>query len=352
MFKRKSAFVAILLVLVLILGSLTGCGAKQTSNDNKQPAAQDKPYYDGKTITLIVPNSPGKGMDTYARMIVPYIQKYSGAKDIVVKNLTGAGGLVGTNTLWSSKPDGLTIAFTSIPSLMLAQMSGSDGVTFDATKFTYIGRASTEPRILTVGGKSSINSAEDLTKLGRNFKFPTQGTDEDFFTMATLAKSLGFKLKAITGYEGNADTAMAVVKGEGDGHITAIMDAKTMIKEGDKKAILVVGMERSKEYPDVPNALEVIKDENGKQMMQGIVNMLEMHRSFFGPANMDENATKALREAVWKALNDPELIQKAEKAGTPITPMKGEEVQQKVAKVVEASQHLRPVLKEAVQSTK
>ena len=352
MLKRVSKFLPILLVFVLILSTIVGCGNQKASNDTKQPAGQEKPYYEGKTINLIVPNSPGKGMDIYARMIVPYIQKYSGAKDIIVKNITGAGGLVGTNTLWNSKPDGLTIAFTSIPSLMLAQMSGSEGVTFDATKFTYIGRASTEPRILTVGGKSSINSIEDISKLGRDFKFPTQGTDEDFFTMATLAESLGFKMKAITGYEGNADTAMAVVKGEGDGHITAIMDAKAMIKAGDKKAILVISSERSKEYPDVPSSMEVIKDEKGKKLMQGIVDMLETHRSFFGPANMDPNATKALREAMWKALNDPELLDKANKAGTPITPMKGEDVEQKVSKVVEASQNLVPILKAAVQSTK
>lgn len=352
MLKRVSKFLPILLVFVLILSTIVGCGTQKSSTATQQPAGQEKPYYEGKTITLIVPNSPGKGMDIYARMIVPYIQKYSGAKDVVVKNITGAGGLVGTNTLASSKPDGLTIAFTSIPSLMLAQMSGSEGVTFDTTKFTYIGRASTEPRILTVGGKSSINKVEDIAKLGRDFKFPTQGTDEDFFTMATLAESLGFKLKSITGYEGNADTAMAVVKGEGDGHITAIMDAKPMIKAGDKKAILVIGNERSKDYPDVPSSKEVVKDVKGAKLMQGIVDMLETHRSFFGPANMDPNATKALREAVWKALNDPELIEKANKAGTPITPAKGEDVQQMVTKVVGASQDLIPVLKAAVQATK
>lgn len=351
MLKKRWSYLASLVVLLLVLSSLVGCGTQQTSGDTKQ-AAQEKPYYEGKTITLIVPNSPGKGMDNYARLIVPYIQKYSGAKEVIVKNITGAGGLVGINTLWSSKPDGLTIAFTSVPSIMLSQMSGSDGVTFDATKLTYLGRASTEPRVFTVGGKSSINSIADIAKLGRDFKFPTQGTDEDFFTMTTLASSLGFKVKAITGYEGNADTALAVVKGEGDGHITAIMDAKPMIKAGDKKPVLIIGAERSKDYPDVPSALEVIKDEKGKELMQGIINMLELHRSFFGPANMDPKATKDLREAIWKALNDQELIDKANKAGTPITAMKGDQEQEKVTTIIKASQNLIPVLKAAVQATK
>ena len=349
MFEKKSKLLTCLLIVLLVSGTLVGCG---TQTQTAPAPVQEKPYYEGKTITVIIPNSPGKGMDTYGRMITPYIQKYTGAKDIIVKNITGAGGLVGTNTLWNSAPDGLTIAFTSIPTLMLAQMSGSEGVTFDATKFTYIGRASTEPRLLTVGGKSSITSYEDLSKLGRDFVFPTQGTDEDFFTMAALAESLGFKLKTITGYQGNADTALAVVKGEGDGHITAVMDAVSMIKDGDKKPILVIGSERAKEYPDIPNALEVIKDGENKKLMQGIVNMIEMHRCFFGPANMDEKATKELREAVWKALNDPELVDKANKVGLPITPMKGEDVQKNVQIIVEVSQSLIPILKEAVSSIK
>ncbi len=50
----------------------------------------------------------------------------------------------------------MTIAFTSVPTLILAQLSGSKAVQFDATKFVYLGRAATEPRVMVVGGTSKI----------------------------------------------------------------------------------------------------------------------------------------------------------------------------------------------------
>ena len=349
MMLKKSKWFGLFLAMTVLVGSIAGCGSAKPAAESQ---GEKKSFYAGKTITLIVPNTAGKGMDTYARMIVPYIEKYSGAKNVIVKNITGAGGVVGINDLWAAKPDGLTIAFTSIPTVILSQLSEGEGVKFDATKFTYLGRASTEARILTVGANSSIKSINDVVNLGRDFKFPTQGTDEDFFTMAIIANSLGFKLKAITGYEGNADTALAVVKGEGDGHITAAMDAATMIKEGDKRPILIVGPERMKEYPDVPTALEVIKDPGAKAPMQAIVNMLEMHRSFFGPPDMNAEAAKELREAIFQALNDPELMAKAEKTGLPLVPLKGDEEQGKVGVIAEAGKDIVPILKAAVQATK
>lgn len=208
MFSRRN--VSMILVSLLLTAAMAGCGGKQaqpttpaagtpTTPTAPAPAVPEKPYYEGKSITLIVPNSPGKGMDTYARMIVPHLQKHLGAKEIVVKNITGAGGVVGINQLWSSKADGLTIAFTSVPTVIMAHLSAGEGVQFDSTKFTYLGRASTEPRVLAVGGKSAINTIEDVPKMSRAFKFPTQGTDEDFFTMAIIAKALGFKVQTISG---------------------------------------------------------------------------------------------------------------------------------------------------------
>ena len=56
---------------------------------------------------------------------------------------------------------------------------------------------------LPVGGKSAIKSIQDVRKLKRPFVYPSQGTDEDFYTMAVIADALGFQVKAVTGYEGN-----------------------------------------------------------------------------------------------------------------------------------------------------
>ncbi len=108
--------------------------------------------YEGQVVTVIVPHGPSGPMNQYARMIAPYLAKHLKAKDVRIDNQPGAGTLKGTNLLWNADPDGLTIAFTSIATPILAMLADSPGVRFDAAKFVYLGRVSYEPRQLYVGG--------------------------------------------------------------------------------------------------------------------------------------------------------------------------------------------------------
>ena len=62
-------------------------------------AAPDYAFFDGKTIEIIVPHGPGGGFDTYARMFAPYFKKHIPGINVVINNVTGAGGLRGRNQL-------------------------------------------------------------------------------------------------------------------------------------------------------------------------------------------------------------------------------------------------------------
>lgn len=309
------------------------------------------PVYDGKTVTLIVPNSPSGHMTLYARTIAPYVAKHIGAKEVRVENQQGAGGLKGTNNLWNAKPDGMTIAFTNIPTLLIAQIAESPGVRFDANKFTYLGRVVSEARVVTVGAKNErLKSAEDLKKLDSPFVFASQGTDEDFYTMVTLADTIGFPLKIVTGYEGNADTALAVIKGDADGHITSWTATKAAVEGGDKRVLLVVDSVSHKDIPNSTPATSLVTDPKKKEILEAIIAINSLSRSFFGPPNMDEAATKEMRAGIMAALKDPELLKEAEQKGLLIDPAPGEEQQARVAKLVSANKDLTPVFKKALQS--
>jgi len=303
----------------------------------------------GKIVTLVSPNSAGGMMTRYARMIAPYLAKHSGAAEVRINVMTGAGGIRGTNFVWFAEPDGTTIAFTSVPSLILAQLSGSEAVQFLATDFVYLGRAATEPRVLTVGATSGISTVSDAQNLDRPFIFPSQGTDEDFYIMAVLADALGVDLKVISGYNGNADTALAVIKGDGDGHITSWAASMAVINAGDERPILSLSAERFPQYSDIPTATELVSGES-QAAVQAIVNMLEMRRGFFGPPGMDAVATKELRDAFSKAFADPEMIAESLAAGLPLLPSPGELEQKKIDQITAASTHLIPILRSALDS--
>jgi tripartite-type tricarboxylate transporter receptor subunit TctC len=302
----------------------------------------------GERITLIVPNSAGGLMARYAHMIAPYIAKHAGADELRVRIMTGGGNIRGTNYLWFADPDGTTIAFTSIPSLILAELSGSPAVQFRTTELVYLGRASTEPRVLTVGVHSGIESAEDLKTLNRPFVYPSQGTDEDFYSMVVLGDALGLELKLVMGYDGNADTAMAVIRGDGDGQITAWRASLGVIEAGDERPILTLGTERYAPYPNVPTATEVALPES-RDAVEAIASMLDMHRGFFGPPGLDAQATAELRAAISAAFVDPELISESERQRLPLIPSDGATEQAKIARVTAASAVIVPILKAALE---
>lgn len=311
-------------------------------------AGQPAPaFYKDKVLNVIVAGSPAGGHSTYARLIAPFLQKHTGAREVRIANMPGGGGLKAANHVAHLKPDGLNVLFGNVSTLILATIAGSPGVQFDATKLTYLGRATSEPRLLCVGGKSAIKTWQDVPKLGRPFVYPSQGTDEDFYTLAVIAEALGFKMKAVTGYEGNADTALAVIKGDGDGHITGLSEALGSIKAGDKRPILVIASQRVPEFPNVPTVIEIAAPQK-QQLIRAIVNINEMHRSYIGPPAMDAGATAAFRAALQAAMNDPALIEESKKGNRPVSFMEGAKEQQVIAEITKASAGLAPILKAAV----
>lgn len=309
-----------------------------------QAAGQASDYYKDKVINIIVAGGPSGGHTRYARLIQPFLQKHTGAREVRITNMPGGGGLIAASHVWRAKPDGYTILFGNVPTLILAPLAGMAGVQFDPTKFVYLGRATSEARILAVGTKSALKTMQDVQKLGRSFIYPSQGTDEDFFTMAVLSDALGFKVKAVTGYEGNADTALAVIKGDGDGHITGWSESVGPIKAGDKRPILIVSSARVPDFPDVPTAGEMAPA--GKQAaVRAIVNIMETHRSYMGPPNMDAKATAAFRAAMSAAMKDPGLLEESAKGNRPVSFMDGAEQQQVITEITKASATLAPILK-------
>lgn len=312
-------------------------------------AAQKPGFYKDKIVTINVAGGAAGGHTRYARLIQPYLQKHLGAREVRIANMPGGGGLKAANYIWRAKPDGLNIFFGNSSTLILAQLAGSPGATFDATKFVYLGRATSEPRVLCVGGKSRIKSFQDVQKLGRPFVYPSQGTDEDFYTMAVLGDAFGFKVKAVTGYEGNADTALAVIKGDGDGHITGWSESQGPIRSGDKHPILMVTSLRSPEYPAIP-VVTAIAPAAKKETIRAMAAILETHRSYIGPPGMDPQAVADFRAAVASALKDPGLLEESKKGERPVAPMEGAKQQEVIAQITRASAGLAPILVAAVKA--
>ena len=93
-------------------------------------------------------------------------------------------------------------------------------------------------------------------------------------------------------------------------------------------------------------------DGASRETVQAIVNMLDMRRGFFGPPDLDADVTAELRTAIMAALADPQLVAESASQGLPLRPSPGEAEQIKIAQITQASQHLVPVLRAALQAVR
>src|SRR3954470_12312388 len=95
-------------------------------------AAAQAPYFEGKTVTIVVGYKPGGGYDATARLLSRYLPKYiAGSPTVIVQNMPGANSLIAANYVYAAaKPDGLTIG-TFNRNLPIGQLLKVEGAKYD-----------------------------------------------------------------------------------------------------------------------------------------------------------------------------------------------------------------------------
>jgi tripartite-type tricarboxylate transporter receptor subunit TctC len=335
--------VRFLVVAVLILSSAVAA------------LADTQPFYEGKTIRIIVPHGAGGGFDTYARMIKPYLEKYLPGSKVIVDNISGAGGEIGRNLAFTAKPDGYTICLTEGHAMVFNTLAESESVRYKIDKWTYLARITAEPSILTASTKSRFDSFEEIVNVNKKLFFSTSGVgDADYFALGVVAHVFDFEIIPVTGYAGSQEASMAAVRGEVDLWQPSLGTALPLIKNGDVKAMVVYGLKREPELPEVPTLVEIANDDNfglgetDKKIIKAIISINEVRRIIVAPPGLDEGKTEILRKAVKKALHDPELIAHSKQMNRPIIYLEGEKIAQLISETMEIKDLIKPILDETL----
>ncbi|NKB53125.1 MAG: hypothetical protein GKR97_13035 [Rhizobiaceae bacterium] len=222
-------------------------------------------YPADQTVRIVIPFPPGGTTDTVFRTLQPYFQKALG-QNIVIVNMKGAGGAVGTQAAIDAKPDGYTLG-TLQTNTMIAQAVGLG----DYTDEDYVPAASIGfmPLAITVKGDSPIQNLQEFKAAAK--AAPGEigvamgvGTLAHFVAQMT-ENALGEDLKLINA--GGGAKKKAAVLG---GHSTSMIDPPPGVlglhKSGEARIIAVFGPERIGPLPDVPTAKEQGVDLEAFQM--------------------------------------------------------------------------------------
>lgn len=302
-------------------------------------------FYKGKTVTYIVATAPGGGYDTYARLITEHMQKHLPGSTFVVKNLPGAGHLVGTNTIYASKADGLTIG-TYNTGLIYNQLINADGVKFDLTKMSWVGKAASEPRIVVVSTQTPIKSFQEIVDSKERLNFVTTGIGSaNYVEIAALTNLLKLPIKILTNYSGN-DDQLAVRRGEAVGAIASRSSYEAFVKNGYGRFIAQIGGKQT----DLPQLQTLIKDPKGLTFVALIQSQGDIARLTSGPPGIPADRLEALRGAYKKALEDPELVAKAQKLGIPLEPAYGDDVLKLIKDALNQPPEVIAVVKNALEA--
>jgi tripartite-type tricarboxylate transporter receptor subunit TctC len=302
-------------------------------------------FYKDKTVTYIVATAPGGGYDTYGRLVAEYMQKYLPGSTFVVKNMPGAGHLVGTNALYASRPDGLTIG-TFNTGLIYNQLVGLEGVRFDLTKMSWIGKAGSDPRVILIAAQSPIKTFADLQASKTPVNFATAGVGSaSYVETVIMLNGLKLPIKILTGYNGN-DDQLAMRRGEVVGSVGSRSTYEEFVKNGYGRMIVQIGGRNT----DVPQLMPLMSDPKAKTLIALIQSQGDIARLTAGPPGIAPARLATLRDAYRKALEDKELQAKAEKLERPVDPGYGDDVLKAIKEALNQTPETIALLKDALKT--
>jgi len=301
--------------------------------------------FKGKTITYIVATSPGGGYDTYSRLIARYLQKYLPGSRILVKNVPGAGNVIGANTIYNARPDGTTIGMFNT-GLIYDQLISNRALKFDLTKFSWIGKAATESRALVIASNSGLKSFDDLAASKTPVKFSTSGIGTaSFFDTRILADSIHLNVQVVNGFSGNTGE-MSMLRGEIAAQVSTVDSLEQFVKNGKGFwALAITGNEP--ELARVPKVAQYVKDERGKSLLNLLQAISELGRLTAGPPGIPADILSVERQALISVMKDPEFLAEARKLNLPIDALPGDAVELKIRAALSQSAETVAALKRA-----
>jgi tripartite-type tricarboxylate transporter receptor subunit TctC len=219
------------------------------------PAAAQQP---GRTITIVVPYTPGTGIDILARLLGEELQKRWG-QPVVVENKPGASGNIGTQQVARAAPNGHTLLMAANTFVMNASLFKS--LPYDPqTSFAPIAEVATGSIALVVHPSLAATSVRELIADAKarpgqiNYASPGRGTPQHM-TMELFKLTAGVSLTHVP-YSGSAGAVRDLVGGHVGAMFLPLHTALPLVADKQIRLLAVGGNTRSALAPDAPTLEE------------------------------------------------------------------------------------------------
>jgi tripartite-type tricarboxylate transporter receptor subunit TctC len=309
--------------------------------------------FKGKTIKWIIPLQVGGGTDIWARIYAPFLHKYlPGNPRIVIKNVPGAGSIVGGNYFHTKvRADGLGVLGNS-GSTTFPYLLGVSAVKYDFSKY-HIVFGSPTGGVVYIKPDLGVKSARDLKGFKEKLNYASQGaTSLDIIPMLAF-DMLGLDVKAIFGYKGRGAGRVAFEQGEVridyQTSTAYIRNVHPLVKKGAAVPLMTWGVlddrgnvVRDPMEPDLPCFPEAYEMVHGKRpsgpaweaWKTFFIAGFGVQKAMWLPEKTPQKIVEAYRTSAAKLIADPEFKEVIQKSLGGYAQMVGKEARAAFDQVV------------------
>jgi tripartite-type tricarboxylate transporter receptor subunit TctC len=297
--------------------------------------------YPSRTITMIVPYAAGGPSDVVARIMADGMSKVLG-QTIIIENVGGAGGTIGTSRAAAADPDGYTVLAASMGSLVSAP-AVTPNVRYDSVKdFAMIGLTANAP-VAVVARKDF--PAKDVKEFiayikahGDNVKQAHGGIGSSSHMACLLFASEFGLTPQLIAYRGTGPALNDLIGSHVDYFCEQIVSVAPAVQGNLIKGYVVSGDSPSSALPNVPSAKEA-----------GIPKFkISIWSAIFAPRGTPKDVVAKLSDALDKTLDDPSIGERLGKLGGTV-PTKAERGPDHLEQVLMSDiARWNPILKDAM----
>lgn len=264
-------------------------------------------------IKMVVAYPAGGPTDVIARIVAADIAGPLG-QQVVVENVSGGAGAIGTRAVAKAKPDGLTITFgnnqTHGNNMFMLKEPGYDAV----KDFAPLAGAGAFEHVFVVKNELPAKTIEEVISLAKakpgelNYGSTGIGSGSHLSTELFMART-GIKMTHVP-YRGAAPLVQDLMGGRIDISNSTLPSVLAQIKAGQIRAVAIGSTKRNAKLPDVATLEE-----------QGVTGAnASSWAAFFAPAATPQPALDRLSAEIMKSLQKPEVVEKIDKLGFTVEP--------------------------------
>ncbi|MBX3603631.1 MAG: tripartite tricarboxylate transporter substrate binding protein [Piscinibacter sp.] len=274
------------------------------------PGAAFAQAYPSKPVTVVVPFGAGGGVDAAARIALPKLGERLG-QTLLIENVPGASGTIGTQRVIRAKADGYTLLFAVASPINVAPLVSPGAVRYDALKeLVPIAPVAVSPFVLIGRRDLPAASTAELIRLARSqpgkLTYGTDGMGTSLHvTMAMITQRAGVEILHVP-YKSGPQVLTDVAGGMIDLAVVPLALAQPFVADGKVRAYGVTTRQRAAALPGTPSLAETAE-------LAGFD--VESWLGLLGPAGLDPAVTARLSKEVGTLLADPAVVKALAEGG-------------------------------------